>query len=191
MVTSTITETPRGLMHSLKNENKEKSSVQNNIALQALRAINKSYATALKLETIPDEILLGETIDLKRWTLIISDENLKKLSLQNAEYTGESKDHSFIDADKPSIIGMLDTFWTKRYLPKGLLSLNISNAPSITDYGLALIARSSPKLKELTINGCSTLGDAGNYNLSINFNVNDNTSFFLYYNRVERCRFIL
>lgn len=162
MVTSSVTDTPHGLLDTFKNEHKEKPSAQNNIALQALRAINKSYATAMKLETIPDEILLGENIDLKRWTLIISDENLSKLSLQNTEYTGETKVHSFIDADKPNIIGMLDTFWTKRFLPKGLLSLNISNATLITDYGLALIARNSPNLKELTINGCSTLGDAGN-----------------------------
>jgi hypothetical protein len=136
------------LIYNRKHKNKNNTFVENFI-----KNADRKYKI----------VVVGDQINLKNVSNIghISRHKLKSL-LQNTKYTGETKVHSFIDADKPNIIGMLDTFWTKRFLPKGLLSLNISNATLITDYGLALIARSSPNLKELTINGCSTLGDAGN-----------------------------
>lgn len=46
-------------------------------------------------------------------------------------------------------------------MPTEMLSLNMSGAKEITDYGLACIARNSPLLKEIKLSGCLSVGDAG------------------------------
>ena len=49
-------------------------------ALEVLRAISKSSNTALQLDDCPEEFLRGEHIMLGRWTMVVSDKNMKELS---------------------------------------------------------------------------------------------------------------
>ena len=131
------------------------------VAMRVLRAINKSTDTGSNIDVIPAELLLGERVDLHRWTLLLTDDDLKRLAEQCSRYRAEGKEFSFIDCGKGDITSMFKTFWGPIISLKGLLSLNLINALKISDWGLALIARHSPHLKELNISGCHQLGDAG------------------------------
>ena len=49
-------------------------------AIRALKAMSKSTSAALRMDDVPYELLIGERVDLHRWTLLMSDKNLKTLS---------------------------------------------------------------------------------------------------------------
>jgi len=133
------------------------------VALRALKAINKSSAAALHLQEIPHEFLFGENVDLHRWTMVLTDGNLEELSGQN-----DSGKQYFLDASSSNVIGMFHSFYQPLILKEGLLTLNISYAKDITDYGIALIARNNPRLRLLNIAGCSKITDVGIREIGMN-----------------------
>ena len=133
------------------------------VALKILRTINKSAVTALQLDDVPDEFLRGSHVDLHRWTMVITDKNLKILGEQSDD------DCHTIDCKQPTIPLMFESYLEKKSIPQRLLALNIAYAKEITNYGMAVIARNNPHLKELNITGCINLGDAGLRDVGVHF----------------------
>jgi len=125
------------------------------VALKILRAINKSSVTALQLDDVPEEFLRGSHVDLHRWTMVITDKNLKLLGEQSDD------DCYTIDCKQPSVPLMFAHYLDKKEISQRLLSLNIAYAKEVTNYGIAIIARNNPNLKDLNITGCINIGDAG------------------------------
>lgn len=125
------------------------------VALKILRAINKSSITALQLDDVPSEFLRGSNVDLHRWTMVMTDKNLKILAEQHDD------DCYTIDCKEQIVPKMFANYLEKKSIPQRLVSLNISHAKEVTNYGIALIARNNHHLKELNITGCISLGDAG------------------------------
>lgn len=126
------------------------------LAMRALKAISKSSVSALQLDEVPSEFLFGEHIDLHKWTMILKDRNLKELSEQRT-----SGKVYFLDASANRTLDMFRSFYVPLKVRDGILSLNISNAKEITDFGLAMVARNSPCLRDLNIAGCSNITDVG------------------------------
>lgn len=135
------------------------------LAMRALKAISKSSVSALQLDEVPSEFLFGEHIDLHKWTMILNDKNLKELSEQRT-----SGKQYFLDASAKRTLDMFKTFYTPLKVRDGILTLNISNAKDITDYGLTMVARNSPALRDLNISGCSNITDVGLREVGINCN---------------------
>lgn len=123
-------------------------------ALRALKALSKSTSAALRMDDVPYELLIGERVDLHRWTLLMSDKNLQTLSKSPNEYC-------HLDGSQGEVPRMFDTYWKRQIATEGLQYLNISGAKEVTDYGITLVARKSPNLKELNITDCIKISDAG------------------------------
>lgn len=124
------------------------------LALRALKALSKSAVASLQIDEVPTELLFGEKIDLHRWTMVLTDKNLQELSEQQ-----NSGKRFYLDASSGRLLDMFHSFYSPMYVKEGLLSFNIANAKGITDFGLTIIARSSPQLQQLNISGCSTITD--------------------------------
>ena len=124
------------------------------LALRALKALSKSAVSSLQIDEVPTELLFGESIDLHRWTMVLTDKNLQELSEQRS-----SGKKYYLDASSGRLLDMFRGFYSPMYVKEGLLSLNIACAKGITDFGLTLVARSSPQLQQLNISGCSTITD--------------------------------
>ena len=131
------------------------------LALQVLKAISKSVASAVQLDFVPEELCYGDDVDLSRWTMIVNDDTLKLISEQPEE-------HYHVNCKEGSVPRMFDTFWVKKKAPTGLMSLNIANSKEITDFGMACIARNSPNLRYLNISGCVKVGDASLRDVALN-----------------------
>ena len=135
------------------------------MATRALRAISKSTVSALQLDSVPGELLYGTHVDLHRWSMILSDENLKLLSDQREE------DRNYcLDCSSSNIFGMFRTFYQPHPVTSGLITLNLTAAKDISDYGIGLVARSSPNLKSLIISGCILITDVGVREVGMNCN---------------------
>jgi len=125
-----------------------------NMALDVLRAISKSSNTALQLDDVPEEFLNGQDIQLGRWTLVVTDKNMKQLSDQAEKIY-------FLDCNKPTIPEMFWDFWTPKPGKVGVKSLEIPGTKQVTEFGLAVFARGNPGLQNLNVSGCVQIGDVG------------------------------
>ncbi len=133
-----------------------------NLALDALRAISKSSNTALQLDDVPEEFLRGEKIHLSRWTMVVTDKNMKQLSEQPDTIY-------FLDCNKPTIGEMFWDFWNpKPGASVGVKSLEIPGTKNVTEYGLAVFARANHNLQHLNISGCIQIGDVGLREIGMN-----------------------
>ena len=130
-------------------------------ALFVLKSISKSIQSAVQLDSVPDELCIGESINLDRWTMILNDDNLKTMSKQPSKCY-------VIDPSKPAVSGMFEKFYELKNLNYGLLHLSMKGAKDITDYGLSLVIRSSPHLKHLDITGCTKITDVSMRELGMN-----------------------
>jgi hypothetical protein len=131
------------------------------IALQVLRAINKSKSTSIQLDDVPYEFLTGEVIDLHKWTMVLTDGNLKTISNMNNE-------QHWIDCTKDTVPTMFWNFFNKVNFKQGLTNLNISNAKDICDHGLSQIAKRHANLKILNISGCPKITDSSIREIGMN-----------------------
>jgi hypothetical protein len=124
------------------------------VAMRALKAMSKSAVSALQLDEIPSELLFGESVDFHRWTMVLTDKNLQELAEQR-----QSGKQYYMDTSAAKIVDMFQYFYSPMRVPDGLLSLNISCAKDITDFGVTIIARNNPLLLDLNISGCSAITD--------------------------------
>lgn len=97
--------------------------------------------------------------------MILKDSNLKELSEQRT-----SGKQYFLDASANRTLDMFKGFYVPLKVREGVITLNISNAKDITDFGLTMIARNSPALRELNISGCSNITDVGLREVGMNCN---------------------
>jgi hypothetical protein len=135
------------------------------LVLRALKAISKSSVSALQLDQVPKELLFGEHVDLHRWTMILTDENMKQLSEQR-----ESDQKYRLDTSSDSVLGMFHTFYKPLITASGLLSLDISHSKQVTDYGITLVVRRNTSLTSLNISSCTSITDVGLREVGINCN---------------------
>jgi transcription elongation factor B subunit 1 len=105
------------------------------IALRTLKALSKTSVSAVQLDEVPKELLFGERVDLHRWTMILTDNNLKELSEQQS-----SGKLYYLDGSAAKVMNMFDSFYRPMKLKSGLLELNIANAKDITNYGIAMVS---------------------------------------------------
>ena len=134
------------------------------LALKVLKAINKSVKSAVQIETIPPELCIGETVNLAKWSMITTDENLFVMAKQPDV-------HYFVDASKPFVRQMFHRFWEPTELPYKLRSLNLTKSVNVSDYALTCVLRGNPGLTDLNISGCSGITDVSLRELGLN-NVN-------------------
>lgn len=133
------------------------------ISEAVMKAIKSSQLGTIKFERVPDELCIGETVDLSRWSMVLTDQNMEYM----AHFPGRNSEYNYLDTTKGTLREIFSTFWTRR--PSvGILNLNIGGAKDVTDYGLACIARHCPLLKELKMNGCVAIGDAGLREVGLN-----------------------
>jgi len=130
-------------------------------ALAVLKSINKSVQSAIQLDDVPPELCLGEDINLDRWSIILTDDNLRVMSKQ-------PKELFVIDPSKPDVPSMFNRFYDLKSMPLGIISLSLKDAKEITDFGLSLVLRNSPNLKHLNLTGCSKIGDVSMRELGMN-----------------------
>ena len=124
-------------------------------ALEVLRAISKSSNTSLQLDDVPEEFLRGQNIQLGRWTMVVTDKNMKQLADQPSTIFS-------LDCDKPRVEEFFHDFWTpKAGSSIGVQTLAITGAKLVTEYGIALVAKTNPRLKHLNVQGCIQIGDVG------------------------------
>lgn len=136
------------------------------LVLRALKAISKSSVSALQLDQVPKELLFGEHLDLHRWTMILTDENMKQLSEQRV-----SSDQKYcLDTSSDSVLGMFRTFYKPLIAASGLLSLDISHSKQVTDYGITVVVRRNTSLTSLNISSCTSITDVGLREVGINCN---------------------
>jgi hypothetical protein len=121
-----------------------------------IKAVQSSQLGIIRFEKVPDELLFGSQIDLSRWTMVLQDENLEYLG----SFSRNKPDYSFIDCSKRDITEIFHPFWEKKAFT-AILSVNITGATEITDYGLACVVRNCPLLSDLRISGCTAIGDGG------------------------------
>ena len=126
------------------------------LSAAVMKAIKSSQLGVVKFTQVPNELLAGEVIDLSRWSMALTDKKMEVM----AQFAKKNPEHNYLDSTKPSLKEMFYTFWERRP-STGIVSLNISGAKDVTDYGLACIARNCRTLTELKMSGCVTIGDAG------------------------------
>ena len=132
-----------------------------NFAAKVLKEIDKRSISLVL--NVPSELCCGEVIDLHKWSLILTDEDMKVMSEQPV-----SERFPTIDASKSDIGEMFANFLKMSYYPNGIQSLNISNAKDVTNLGLTRVARQSHHLRDLNISGCLNIGDSGVREIGIN-----------------------
>ncbi|ETL49398.1 hypothetical protein L916_01123, partial [Phytophthora nicotianae] len=121
------------------------------------------------LSDVPLQLLQGARVDLRRWSVIVSDQTLRRIAAHNHHISSTnlkaqklqgllgSRQRSFLftkeESDKLSIAYSDARNQTTE-------SLILTGADAITDSGLAAIALAVPKLKELSIAGAVRVTDA-------------------------------
>lgn len=120
------------------------------------KAIRRSQLGTIQFDDTPTELCTGEDVNLSRWTMTLKDKNLVELAKQMKP----GSQYYHIDASKPNCKEMFHEFFQQR-LSTGIQKLNISGAKDITNYGISVIARSSPHLREIVISGCTSIEDSG------------------------------
>lgn len=127
-----------------------------------LKIIKKSEPGAILFDSVPNELLLGAQIDLSRWSVILEDDNLKRIADNNTQ----GYPYYFVDAGKPAVPQMFHSFWDES--TELLTALNLSGAKDISDYGITMIARSCRNMSDLNINGCIGITDVGLREVALN-----------------------
>ena len=124
------------------------------LAASLLKSVNKSVNTAVQFDEVPEELCWGEEIRLDQWSMVTTDNNLVEMSKM-------PRDAFLPDASKKKVPDMFDRFFLEEpsFMPHGLVSLSMKNAKGITDYGLSILLRRSPKLRHLDLTGCIAIGD--------------------------------
>ena len=107
-----------------------------------------------QFQRLPIELCRGERIDLHCWSLLLNDDDMRALSEQSTVHQ-----FPFIDTSTQDVTEMLKRFLETVSFPKGILSLNISNAKEVTNMGLIRVVRKNGALRELDISGCFNIGD--------------------------------
>ena len=127
-------------------------------ALKAFKASSRASAEEHFLDSVPDELLAaaGPNLNMKRWSMLLEDEDLKKVNM-----LGANREFYRLDPSQITLRDMFVNFWTKSPSWESLLVVNISGASKVTDYGLALIARNNAQLKEVDISHCPNISDIG------------------------------
>ena len=124
------------------------------LAASLLKTVKKSVSTAVQFDEVPQELCWGEEINLDLWSMVLNDSNLVEMSKMPKE--------AFLpDASKKKVPMMFDRFFLEEpsFMPHGLVSLSMKDAKGITDYGLSMLLRRSPKLRHLDLTGCVAIGD--------------------------------
>ena len=124
------------------------------LAASLLKSVEKSADTAVQFDEVPEELCWGEEINLDRWSMIVNDNNLVEMSKM-------PKEAWLPEPSKKKVPEMFDNFFLEEpsFMPHGLVSLSLKDSKGISDYGLTVIIRSSPKLRHLDITGCVAIGD--------------------------------
>jgi hypothetical protein len=128
-----------------------------------IKAVQSSQLGVIRFEKVPDELLFGAQIDLSRWTMVLKDDNLEYMGALSRN----QPNYSYIDSSKGNIDEMFLPFWEKRPFT-AILSVNITGATEITDYGLACVVRNCPLLNDLRISGCTAICDGGIREIGLN-----------------------
>ncbi|KAG7388556.1 hypothetical protein PHYPSEUDO_012193 [Phytophthora pseudosyringae] len=123
------------------------------------------------LTDVPLQLLQGARVDLRRWSVIVSDQTLRRVAAHNHRVTrtsrkaqqlqgllaGGSRQRSFLlrkeEAEELSV-----SYSDARH--QNTDTLLLTGAEAITDAGLAAIALAVPELKELAIAGAVRVTDA-------------------------------
>lgn len=133
------------------------------LVLRALKEISKSSATAIMLDDIPAELMKGDVLNLDKWSLILKDSCLKSINLQ-----GNSTPFCHIDPSQPTCQKMFSEFWTKKTCMNGLIRFSCIGAKSLSNYGIALLARNNVNLKHINISTCTGVTDIGLREIGLN-----------------------
>lgn len=131
------------------------------IAVEAMRAMKFALIASLEnahLQRVPTQILTscGAAMALRRWSLILNDEDIE-LAVKHPAGAGVYP----IDPSQDSVKAMFARFWTPLPSAQSLAVVDISGAAAVTDYGLALLVRHHAGISELDVSGCSALSDVG------------------------------
>ena len=138
------------------------------VALDAIKAIRVSVSASLEEldHPIPAEILTSSVqhLNLKRWSLLLKDRDLKELDYSNEN----GQFYNPIDSSKDSVKDMFSEYST--FLPRNqnLLLVNISGALHVTDFGLTSLVRRHPAIQHLDISGCKSITDVGIREVGLN-----------------------
>ncbi|KAL8011920.1 putative IQ motif, EF-hand binding, B-box-type zinc finger, leucine-rich repeat domain superfamily [Plasmopara halstedii] len=129
-----------------------------------LEQINTN-ASKFTLEDVPLHLLQGVCVDLRRWSVIVSDQTLRRLAAHNTRITKiKQKDASIVGQSQQrfplgeeAVQNLSLSCLNVEDQPTEILLLSGSDA--ITDVGLAVIAAAVPKLKHLDIGGAGRVTD--------------------------------
>jgi hypothetical protein len=130
----------------------------------AIKAISKSVSPETLPHDVPKEILTssGPDLDLKRWSLFLTDSDLKKTTERAESFYYE------IDCSEASVVGMFHNFFKKYPRYDSFVSVNISGAIDVSDFGITVIARNNWSLNELDVTGCIGISDVGLREIGLN-----------------------
>lgn len=129
-----------------------------------------SNAVGSTLTDVPLQLLQGARVDLRRWSVIVSDRTLRRIAAHNHHITSTSRKAQKLQCLLPGqrqrsfLLGkeeaeeLSSSYSDARNQPTEVLLL--TGAEAITDSGLAAIALAVPKLKELAIAGAVRVTDA-------------------------------
>ncbi|KAL4108420.1 hypothetical protein PRIC1_000136 [Phytophthora ramorum] len=120
------------------------------------------------LMDVPLQLLQGARVDLRRWSVIVTDRTLRRVAAHNHRLTSTSKKaqklQGLLRRRSSFLLGQeeveeLSPSYTdaRNQATEALL---LAGAESITDAGLAAIALAVPNLKELAIDGAFRVTDA-------------------------------
>jgi hypothetical protein len=127
-------------------------------------------ALGATLTDVPLQLLQGARVDLRRWSVIVSDRTLRRIAAHNHRISRTSHKARKLQALLPG--QRRDSFLLRQHEGDELSSsysdarsqtteaLLLTGADSITDAGLAAIALAVPKLQELAIAGAVRITDA-------------------------------
>jgi F-box/leucine-rich repeat protein 2/20 len=129
------------------------------LARRALKAVTRSSPSSLQFGDVPFELLMGDDVDLHRWSIILKDKNLKLLSEQ--EQLNRTTKRYFLNCSCDNLNDMFKNFWMPYVNSNGIIRLDLSGAKDITDFGLGMIARKSLNLTFLNVTSCINITDNG------------------------------
>ena len=131
------------------------------LAIKVLKAINKSVKSAVQMTRVPRELCIGSSVDLSKWSLVMTDDNLYMMCDQPDV-------HYKVDSLKPFVAQMFHKFWQPSFLEDKLQSLNISKSQDISDHALTCVLRANIGLTSLNISGCHSITDVSLRELGMN-----------------------
>ncbi|GMF22417.1 unnamed protein product [Phytophthora lilii] len=115
---------------------------------------------------VPLQLLQGARVDLRRWSVIVSDRTLRRIAAHNHRLSNSCKAQRLQGLlpiqRRSSFLGkeheVEDQYVDARY--QATESLLLTGADAITDTGVAAIALAIPNLKELALAGAVRITDA-------------------------------